>query len=286
MRLLIAEDDRALSSFLRRGLGEDGDQVELAYDGQVAIELFLSHEPDLLILDLELPGCCGTEVLAVVRQVSPLCPVLVLSGRAEAETRVACLNLGADDCMMKPFSLAELRARCRGMLRRRQATRDLLDEMSARKSAFAAPAEASEARADLDSCTLRMGSLRMQRLEARVDVAGAPLHLTNREFRLLEQLLLATGAPVSRSALRQAVWGGREVETNVLDVHMVALRRKLCSGSGAPGVKAAPGMNSVPVIETVRGAGFRLCWAESMAGNAAAVLPTALDGSFYAATRA
>ena len=282
MRLLIAEDDQALGSFLRRGLAadladmaelEEGPvEIEIAGDGPAAIESFLREEPDLLLLDLDLPGCCGTEVLAVVRGLSPLCPVLVLSGRAETGTRVACLDLGADDCMQKPFSLAELRARCRGLLRRRQAARKQMEERSA--PGPAAPGDDAAAAGAQDWSVLQMGMLRMQRLERRVDLGGAPLQLTNREFGLLEQLLLACGAPVSRAALREAVWGAKAVETNVVDVHMSALRRKLgdlggLAGGGAPGASGAGSENGRRDgrrevlgkslgIETIRGAGFRL----------------------------
>ena len=255
MRVLIAEDDRALNSFLHRGLsqGLEAVEVEIAFDGETAIESFLRQEPDLLLLDLDLPGCSGMEVLELVRRLSPLCLVLVLSGRAETQTRVACLELGADDCMMKPFSLAELRARCRGLLRRRQAARELAGwsgdlERDSVGSSVGSPVN--------DACTLQLGALRMQRLERQVDVDGAPLHLTNREFGLLEQLLMASGAPVSRAALRQAVWGGKAVEGNVLDVHMAALRRKLCRDAQPDAYSDAGGMPAR--IETLRGTGFRL----------------------------
>ena len=295
MRLLIAEDDRALGSFLRRGLAadlaemaelEEGPvEIEIAGDGPAAIESFLREEPDLLLLDLDLPGCGGAEVLAVVRGLSPLCPVLVLSGRAETGTRVACLDLGADDCMQKPFSLAELRARCRGILRRRQAARDRMEERSA--PGEAASAEDMAAAGAPDWSVLRMGMLRMQRLERRVDLGGAPLHLTNREFGLLEQLLLACGAPVSRAALREAVWGAQAVETNVVDVHMAALRRKLggqgsvigshAPGDGSNGSEIGPGEAAGMSlgIETIRGAGFRLF-------APGALLSGSLAGSSYA----
>ncbi len=295
MRLLIAEDDQALGSFLRRGLAadladmaelEEGPvEIEIAGDGPAAIESFLREEPDLLLLDLDLPGCCGTEVLAMVRGLSPLCPVLVLSGRAEAGTRVACLDLGADDCMQKPFSLAELRARCRGLLRRRQAARKQMEERSA--PGPAAPGNDAAAASAQDWSVLQMGMLRMQRLERRVDLGGASLQLTNREFGLLEQLLLACGAPVSRAALREAVWGSKAVETNVVDVHMAALRRKLggrgdaadgrVSGAGSDRSENGSGeaLGKSLGIETIRGAGFRLF-------APGALLSGSLAGSSYA----
>ncbi len=237
MRLLIAEDDRALSSFLRKALCGEGDVAEEAQDGDEAIALFLQGEPDLLILDLELPRRSGFEVLAAVREISLLCPVLVLSGRADGDARIACLDGGADDCLQKPFSLGELRARCRAMLRRGALSRQLLDQ---------ANAFGLERKGSSQVASLQFGALRMERVRREVDVAGMPVGLTNREFAVLEQLLLASGAPVSRAELREAVWDGRVVETNVLDVHLAALRRKLHLCSIAP------------TIETVRGSGFRL----------------------------
>src|ERR1700742_3949519 len=121
MRLLVAEDDRALGTFLRRGLEADGHQVTVAVDGDMAIDTFMGKMPDLTILDLNLPRKDGMEVLRFLRSVSDELPIMVLTARNELETRVRCLDMGADDCMLKPFSLVELRARCRALLRRRQA---------------------------------------------------------------------------------------------------------------------------------------------------------------------
>src|SRR5690242_21354693 len=120
MRFLIAEDNEALGAFLKRGLESEGHQVRLASDGQAAVDRFLEEAPDLAILDLNMPRLDGTEVLRRFRSVSGEVPILVLSARNDAETRVRCLDLGADDCMMKPFSLAELRARARALARRRR----------------------------------------------------------------------------------------------------------------------------------------------------------------------
>ncbi len=231
MRVLIAEDDRPLGSFLQRGLASLGYEVEVAHDGELALDSFFRCEPDLLLLDLELPGRPGPEVLRVIRELSPLCPVLVLSARADAETRIRCLGEGADDCMAKPFSLAELRARCGALLRRHQAVRELL---LSRGGAGESPS------------TLALGTLTLQRVRRQVHLAGAPVRLTNCEFALLEQLLLAGGAPVGRAALRASVWEAKEIESNALDVHIAALRRKLAGVDGAP------------AIETVRGAGYRM----------------------------
>jgi DNA-binding response OmpR family regulator len=116
MRFLVAEDDPALGTFVARGLEAEGHSVRLASDGQCAVETFLNEMPDMTILDLNLPRKDGTEVLRFVRSVTEDLPILILTARNDVETRVRCLDLGADDCMLKPFSLAELRARCRALL--------------------------------------------------------------------------------------------------------------------------------------------------------------------------
>jgi DNA-binding response OmpR family regulator len=120
MRLLIAEDDRALGTFLRRGLEGDGHEVRWEDDGQAAIEAFLEDPPDLAILDLNLPRKDGTEVLRYLRSINEELPILILTARQEIDTKINCLDWGADDCVIKPFSLQELRARCRALLRRRR----------------------------------------------------------------------------------------------------------------------------------------------------------------------
>ena len=123
MRLLIAEDDRALGMFLSRGLEADGHRVRLAYDGEAAVEAFRQEMPDLTILDLNMPVKDGEQVLKEFRAFDADLPVLVLTARQEVDTRVRCLDLGADDLMLKPFSLHELRARCRALLRRKREAR-------------------------------------------------------------------------------------------------------------------------------------------------------------------
>ncbi len=147
--------------------------------------------------------------------------------------------------MAKPFSMRELRARCQAMLRRQGR---FLDQIAS---------------ASLHTHTLSMGALRMERARRQVEIAGAPLHLTNREFGLLEQLLLAGDRAVERVALRAAVWEGKPVDANVLEVHMAALRRKLGGRAGAP------------TIETVRGAGYRLV---NVAAETADIPVWMLDG--------
>src|SRR5579863_4516454 len=126
MRLLIAEDDQALGTFLGRGLEADGHRVRIVSDGAAAVQAFHEDLPDLTILDLNLPVMDGEQVLEQVRRMDGDLPILVLTARQEVETRVRCLDRGADDLMTKPFSLHELRARCRALLRRKRETRLVL----------------------------------------------------------------------------------------------------------------------------------------------------------------
>jgi DNA-binding response OmpR family regulator len=217
MRLLIGEDDKALALFLSRGLEADGYRVTVAHDGATAVEAFRLESPDLTILDLNLPVKDGEQALAEMRAQEGQQPILVLTGRMEVETRVRCLDLGADDLMVKPFSLHELRARCRALLRRKRDTRLLL----------------------------RAGDLEVDRLDHATRRGGLPLQLTNKEFALLEHLMLNRGQCVSRVELLDSVWKLEQTQTtNIVDVYVNYLRRKLKD--------PPPGR----LIRTVRGHGY------------------------------
>ena len=120
MRVLIVEDDAALGLFLQKGLKLEGHEVTWVGDGEAALIHAAEHRPDLIVLDLSLPKKDGTEVLEEMRGRFDETAVLVLTGRSQVEERVRCLNLGADDCLLKPFSFHELTARCRALLRRRE----------------------------------------------------------------------------------------------------------------------------------------------------------------------
>jgi DNA-binding response OmpR family regulator len=219
MRFLIAEDNQALGLFLRRGLEADGHEVRLAADGQAAVDRFLEETPDLAILDLNMPRLDGTEVLRFLRSVTEDMPILILSARNEMETTLECLDMGADDCMLKPFALAELRARVRALLRRR---RDA-------------------------GLVLRHETLQVNRVDRTVSCADHAVTLTGKEFALLEHLLLHRGRVVSRATLLAEVWKMHpEASTNVVDVYVNYLRRKLRAGSDAP------------LIQTVRGEGYAI----------------------------
>jgi DNA-binding response OmpR family regulator len=217
MRLLIAEDDKALGLFLKRGLETEGHRVRVACDGAAAVEAFREELPDLTILDLNMPIKDGEQVLDEVRRIDSELPVLVLTARQEVETRVRCLDHGADDLMLKPFSLYELRARCRALLRRKREARLLL----------------------------RAGDLEVSRLDHTACRAGQPVELTNKEFALLEHLMLNRGHSVSRAELLDSVWKMEPAQTtNIVDVYVNYLRRKLHD--------PAPGK----LIRTVRGQGY------------------------------
>ena len=217
MRLLIAEDDKALGMFLRRGLEPEGHRVRVVGDGGAAVSAFREDLPDLTILDLNLPVKDGEQALAEMRQFNAELPVLVLTARQEIETRVRCLDRGADDMMTKPFSLHELRARCRALMRRKREVK----------------------------LTLRVNGLELDRMNHTARQAGQEIALTNKEFSLLEHLMLNRGQCVTRAELLEAVWKMEPAQTtNIVDVYINYLRRKL--------MDPPPGT----LIRTVRGKGY------------------------------
>jgi len=223
MKVLIVEDDAALGLFLQKGLKLDGHEVEWAGDGELALTQLALRSFDLVVLDLGLPRKDGLEVLVELRGRCERTAVLVLTGRSDVEEKVKCLNLGADDCLLKPFSFHELRARCKALLRRREQ--------------FADP-------------VLRHGGVELNRMSHKVTREGRAVELTGKEFSLLEYLLARRGQCCSRSELLREVWQmSPDAGTNVVDVYINYLRKKL----GAPEDLAGN-----PVIETVRGAGYMM----------------------------
>jgi len=237
MKLLIAEDDRALAMFLTRGLEADGHRIRVASDGGEAIVAFKSELPDLTILDLGLPIKDGVEVLAEMRNVDAVLPILVLTGRENLQARIQCLDLGADDLMMKPFSLHELRARCRALLRRNRDAK----------------------------LTLRVGDIELDRLDRTARRGTETISLTNKEFALMEHLVLHRGQCVSRVELLDAIWNMEPAQTtNIVDVYVNYLRRKLKD--------PPPG----ELLRTVRGQGYRVpTEAEMLISSATFSLPLA-----------
>jgi DNA-binding response OmpR family regulator len=226
MRILLAEADQALGAFLCRNLQADGHDVCLIHSGAEILTEAFRQEFDLLLMDLELSRVNDSDVLEAIRKIGNGMRVIVLASRAaEAETRIHCLEAGADDCMVKPFALRELKARCRALLRRREHT----------------------------SAVLRCGGLELNRMEHSVQRENQPVALTNKEFALLECLMLSRGRCVSRASLLERVWNaGSDGNANVVDVYINYLRRKL---------DTAPGGS---LIQTVRGQGY--CMGEVVAG--------------------
>jgi DNA-binding response OmpR family regulator len=155
MRVLIVEDDAALGLFLQKGLRLEGHQVDWVADGEAGLRHAEEHRPDLIVLDLSLPRKDGTEVLAEMSGRFDETSVLVLTARSSVEERIKCLNLGADDCLLKPFSFHELTARCRALLRRREH--------------FADP-------------VLRHGDVELNRMERKVMRNGQLVDLTVKEI--------------------------------------------------------------------------------------------------------
>jgi DNA-binding response OmpR family regulator len=240
MRILIVEDDPALGMFLQKGLKMDGHDVELVGDGQLGLEYAVDHEPDLMILDLGLPKKDGVQVLEEMQGHFGGTSVLVLTGRSSVEDRVKCLNLGADDCLLKPFSFTELNARCKALLRRRMHSADQ---------------------------TLRYAGVELNRIDRRVMRDGHSIDLTGKEFALLEFLMQARGRTCTRSELLREVWQmSPEAGTNVVDVYVNYLRKKL--GSVRPHGLA----DADRVIETVRGEGYMMAAAGSSAPAKLAVM--------------
>jgi DNA-binding response OmpR family regulator len=218
-RVLIAEDDRALGAFLQRALLSDGHEVSLFTDGEAAAAAIEGALPDLTLLDLSLPKRDGASVLRMLRDVSLTAPVLILTAESSLDARLRCFDLGADDCMLKPFSLRELRARCAALLRRQSGV----------------------------EAVLRHGDLELNRMDHSVRRNGLPVVLTNKEYGLLECLMLNKGKCVSRNLLMEQVWNlGAEASTNIVDVYVNYLRRKLQEHSDQP------------LISTVRGEGYRI----------------------------
>lgn len=223
-RILVVEDEADIAGLIKHALERGGDaEVSVVNSGDAAVRAVAAHRPDLMILDLNLPVLSGTEVCRIVRAQaeSANLPIIMLTARTGESDRVNGLDLGADDYVTKPFSIRELAARVRAVLRRRQQGPDV---------AAAAPYRGAHLTADFDAVA--------------VSVDGAPVKLTRREFELLRFLVENRNRVVSRDRLLERVWGyDRFIETRSVDVHVGRLRSKL-------GIAGAQ-------IETVIGLGYR-----------------------------
>lgn len=230
MRILVVEDDAAVRDSLARTLRFEGYQVEIAGDGLQALDAVRAGEPDALILDVSMPRMDGLEACRRLRADGVLLPVLMLTARDSVGDRVAGLDAGADDYLIKPFALQELLARIRALLRR---------------SAIATPAGApSEAESGE---WLTFSDVRLNPRTREVQRGGRALKLTRTEFDILEAFLRHPRQVLTRAALFEQVWGYDFGEqSNSLHVYLGYLRRKLES-EGEP-----------RLLHTVRGVGFVL----------------------------
>jgi two-component system, OmpR family, copper resistance phosphate regulon response regulator CusR len=201
VRVLIVEDETRIAHFLTRGLRGEGHEVEVVDNGDDALGAARRFAPEAVVLDLMLPGRDGVSVLRDLRALDPGLPIVILSARRDVSTKVAALRAGAADYMVKPFALDELLERLR--LR----------------------AGAEEGR---PSGSLRAGDLVLDTRRREVDAGAGSVALTDREFRLLEYLMLHQGEIVTRERLLSAVWGYSFVpHTNVVDVCIRRLRQKI-----------------------------------------------------------
>lgn len=218
--VLLAEDDEAIAAPLARALSREGYGCEVVTTGTAALELARSGKFELLVLDLGLPEMDGLEVCRRIRAVKPSLAVLMLTARTDEVDFVVGLDAGADDYVGKPFRLAELLARVRALLRRKQS-------------------------ADV---VIEAGDIHLDARGRRVLVAGQDATLANREFDLLRYLMERGGEVVSREEILTEVWGTPDLlSSKTLDMHISWLRRKI--GDDRPGRKKR--------IVTVRGVGFR-----------------------------
>jgi two-component system, OmpR family, response regulator len=218
MHILVVEDDRPLARILRKSIESSGHTVDIVGDGDEALRMARTRSHDALVLDLQLPRLSGVEVCRRLRDDGNAVPIIMLTARGTVAERIEGLDVGADDYLPKPFSLAELQARLRALHRRGKAEPELL----------------------------RSGSLELDTTARELRVNGTSVELTGTELALLEYLMRNPGVVLSRDQLREQVWGdGFEPASNVVDIYVHYVRRKL---------KRA-GADHDP-IRTVRGLGY------------------------------
>ena len=220
MRLLLVEDEKKVSSFIKKGLEEEGYAVDLALDGETGLMMGLDGVHDLIILDLNLPGKDGLSVLRELRQTKVTTPVLLLTVRTAIEDKVIGLDTGADDYLTKPFAFQELLARVRALLRRQ-----------------------TEAEAPL----LKVADLTLDPARRLVFRGEEKIELTTKEFALLDYFMRNPDRVLTRTMIADHVWDyDFDPMTNVIDVYVNYLRNKIETG------------HEPKLIHTVRGAGYVL----------------------------
>src|SRR5512138_2095852 len=224
-RILVIEDDPSILRGLQLNLGMEGYTVRSAMDGETGLALARTERPDLVVVDVMLPRLGGLDVVRAIREEDPELPVLILSAKGQESDKVAGLQLGADDYMVKPFGLKELLARIDALLRRRRGKGDA--------AAVKAVRRAGDVEVDLDA--------------RRATVAGRPLELTSREFDLLAFFVTHPDRVYSREQLMESVWGSRYFGTaRTVDNFVARLRAHIRDDAENP-----------RWLETVRGVGYR-----------------------------
>jgi len=220
VRVLIVEDEPRMAELVRRGLEGEGIAADVAVDGEEALWMAQAHPYDAVILDVMLPGLDGFETCRRLRSAGVWAPVLMLTARDAVEDRVAGLDSGADDYLVKPFAFAELLARLRALARRAEPERPVV---------------------------LEVGDLRLDPATRRVSRGSSEIPLSAKEFALLETFMRRPGEVLSRLTLLEHAWDlAYDNRSNVVDVYVRRLRRKLDEPFGRDS------------LETVRGAGYRL----------------------------
>jgi DNA-binding response OmpR family regulator len=220
MRILVAEDDAPLAEFLQQRLQQEQFAVHVVSDGKEAQKLASDQPYDLVLLDTDLAGVGGLEVLRGIRSRNPDLPILLMTGAAKVEERVRGLDAGADDYVAKPFAFAELAARIRAVQRRGNR---------------------------LTRAVLQVDDLVLDRVSHAVRRGSHNIELSPKEFYLLEFLMRHEGQPVSRTSIVEQVWKlNFDTMTNVVDVYINYLRRKVDSGYGRA------------LIRTIRGVGYQI----------------------------
>lgn len=219
MRILLVEDEKAIASVIRRGLESARFEVDVASDGEEGLTLALARDYAVIILDLMLPKRDGWSVCEELRNRRVLTPILMLTARDGAQDKVRGLETGADDYLAKPFDFSELVARVRALLRRDKIHR---------------------------TRTIRVADLEIDTVAGIVRREGKEIHLTRREFTLLEALAANEGRVLTREAILDRVWMDEESYSNTVDVHIGLLRKKVDAG------------RDVRLIHTVHGVGYTL----------------------------
>lgn len=219
MRILLVEDDETIAELIQAGLEEARFRVEHAADGEKGLQMALAGDYSLIILDLMLPRRDGWSVCEALRAKRMTVPILMLTARDSVQDRVKGLETGADDYLPKPFDFAELIARVRALLRRERVHKSRM---------------------------IRIADLEIDTSAGQVRRAGAEVHLTPREYQLLEALASNEGRPVSRAEILDRVWMDDESYSNTVDVHITFLRRKIDA------------QHPVKLIHTVHGIGYML----------------------------